>query len=74
MGKPWRRPSVGCRQLLSGAGGASGAGVRGRLPGLGPSLQPEEEERYAAVRLRLPARVRRLRTGPAAAGKTSGES
>ncbi|KAG8001983.1 Mitogen-activated protein kinase kinase kinase 10 [Nibea albiflora] len=33
------------------------SGVGGELPGLAPSLQPEEEERYVAARLRVSARV-----------------
>lgn len=48
-------------------------GLCGELPGLHPPLQPEEEERRAAARVRLSAGVGRPRPGPAAAGKTPGE-
>lgn len=70
MGQPGAQHGACCRWLLSGARRAGGGG---ELPGLAPSLQPEEEERRAAVGLRLSARVCRPRTRSAAAGKTTGE-
>lgn len=69
MGQPGAQHGVGRGQLLSGA---CGPGFGGELPGLAPSLQPEEEERYVAAGVRVAAGISRPRTGPAAAGKTAG--
>lgn len=71
MGRPGAQRGVGRGQLLSGA---CEPGFGGELPGLAPSLQPEEEERYAAAGVRVAAGIGRPRTGPAAAGKTTGET